>query len=120
MRRCIVTGLSLGTLVLASSGLASTGLPSPAVGSARLSLTALHPLTVRGSAFQPGERVQLVLLAQGRRFVISRTANSLGSFTGRFARDVFADRCAGYSVEGVGSLGSKAVYRSPLLFCSTA
>ena len=106
MRRCIATGLLLGSLLLASSSLASTVLPTPVPGGARLSLTALHPVTVRGSSFKAQERVRLVLLTQDKRFVLERVADGSGSFTARFARSVFADRCAGYLIEGTGSLGS--------------
>jgi hypothetical protein len=120
MRRCIATGVLLGSLLLASCGLASTGPPTPASGSARLVVTALHPVTIRGSGFKESERVKLVLLSQSDRFVLTRVADGSGSFTARYARSVLADRCTGYVIEATGSLGSTSAYRSPLLACSSS
>ncbi len=67
------------------------------------------PFTVRGSSFQPSERVALLVSAKGQwqRTVI---ASSTGSFVVRFPRLAVLG-CSGYYVRARGNRGSLAVIK---------
>jgi hypothetical protein len=69
----------------------------------------LDPLTLRGTAFKPGERVKLLLSAPP----VSRTKAVRAGELGRF-RVVFAiapGRCDAVVVQAIGSRGSRATFR---------
>jgi hypothetical protein len=73
---------------------------------ARVWLSSMQPLVVRGSGFAGGERVHVVVLAGGR-FERTVTASADGGLAVRFP-DATVDRCTGYSVRAVGNQGSRA------------
>lgn len=67
------------------------------------------PFVVRGTGFQPRERVTLTLTA-GRKFVRTIVTTSHGTFAVRFFRAT-SDECNGYAARAVGSRGSRASIR---------
>lgn len=67
------------------------------------------PFVVRGTGFQPRERIKLTLNAGGS-FVRTILASSRGSFAVRFVR-ASSDKCNGYSASALGSNGSRASVR---------
>jgi hypothetical protein len=75
--------------------------------SAALTLVDPNPLTVRGSGFQPGERVRLEL-GSGRATTRAR-ASEHGSFRSSF--DVPMTRCDRVRVIAIGSKGSRVVFK---------
>ena len=82
----------------------------------RAALRALDrsPLVVRGTGFEPLERVKLsAQTAGGARIVRRPTASRAGAFTARF--DVALGGCNGIrSVTAVGAKGSTATLRTPI------
>ncbi|HEX9599050.1 MAG TPA: hypothetical protein VF963_06710 [Gaiellaceae bacterium] len=71
------------------------GAPSSAPGATRPALHLVRdlPLTVRGSAFRPGERVRVTVRMGEQRLVRQTHAGATGGFTVRFAGTTL-DYCA--------------------------
>jgi hypothetical protein len=70
---------------------------------------ALHPLTVSGSSFRPGEQVTVIANVPPRRMVSRRAvASGDGSFVVQF--DEVEGTPSGLSVRASGSEGSAAMY----------
>lgn len=109
-------------LLLASIALLAAG-PGAAAATradskAALRLTSTSPVTLRGSAFKPGERVTLTVretAASGRR-VRKVTAGRLGGFVARFPALLGADRCEVVAT-AVGNRGSRATLKTPQALC---
>jgi hypothetical protein len=101
-----VTAVLLGIL-FAVSACSGSGPGSGPSSSAALSLADTSPLTVRGSGFQPGERVRLDLGSSGAT-TLAR-ASGRGSFRASF--DVPVTRCDRIRVIAIGSKGSRVVLK---------
>jgi hypothetical protein len=82
----------------------------------RLQARSLRPLTVRGTGFQPSERITLSLTASGVRTVARVNVGDSGIFVVVFRRAV-VNRCDGFLLRAKGSKGSAAALRSPQLMC---
>jgi hypothetical protein len=78
---------------------------------AKLRLTAIAPVSVRGSGFDARERVRLRLRSLAAPTATRRVrANRAGSFTASFLA-VAVDRCSAFSVTAVGRSGRRATVR---------
>jgi hypothetical protein len=64
------------------------------------------PFELRGSGFEPGERVQILLALNGRQHARSTVANQAGVF--RVSFPVSAGACGRFTVFAHGSRGSRA------------
>jgi hypothetical protein len=113
VRIAIVIGISLAVVTGAS---ASAVAPTHSSGAkARLILMDNAPLTLRGTQFDAGERVRLIVVA-GRRVTKQLRANGAGGFVVRF-RGTSLGRCAGYTAIAVGARGSRASIGAPNAYC---
>ena len=72
-----------------------------------LRLVSIDPVTVRGQAFEPRERVRLVALGSLQRVSVRTTTDERGTFKTSFP-PLGADRCSPLVVAAVGSRGSRA------------
>ena len=99
--RIVLIALVLVTLVTASAALGGDG-KRPA-----LRITDLAPLTVRGTNFEPGERVKLLVNA-GRPLSRAVKAGPRGRFLARFGIRVDAT-CSSVVVQAFGNAGSRAM-----------
>ncbi len=99
-----VTAVLLGILLAVSACSGSGSGPS---SSAALRFAETTPLTVRGSGFQPGERVRLDLGSSGA--TTWARASGRGSFRASF--DVPVTRCDRIRVMAIGSKGSRVVLK---------
>jgi hypothetical protein len=108
--------LVCSVLVLAAGATAST--PSATDTKAYLRLTSTYPLTVRGTAFKPRERVTLSVqvLSTNQRRVRKLTTGPLGGFTTRFPTLMGVDRCEVVAT-AVGNRGSRAELKTPQAQC---
>ena len=79
---------------------------APSARTPGLRVMVREPLTVRGDAFKPGERVRLVALGSIKRLTRQTTADARGTFKASFRLD--ADRSSHLVVAAVGSQGSRA------------
>ncbi len=77
---------------------------------ASLSLAAVQPLTVRGVAFKPGERVLVQLAISGLTSSRHVLVSGSGTFKTRFAPGL--GRCEHFTVRAFGSRGSRATLLS--------
>jgi hypothetical protein len=98
-------------LVLVVGLIVAAALPSaasPAAGDTKplLGVSGRGPIVVRGSGFEAGERVQVLLAANGRQQWESAVAGGAGRFTVAFRGPLGA--CARYTVHAFGSKGSRA------------
>ena len=84
-----------------------------------LSLAGRQPLVVRGTHFQPRERVRVTVYADETRTARVR-ASASGSFLVSFPGMVLVDRCTGLRVRAAGSQGSVALLKLPLPACLPA
>jgi hypothetical protein len=115
MRRVLAFLLVLGV----AAGLAAAAVVSASTAGSRASKPALRltkaaPITLRGTSFRSGERVRVS--ATSRTTAVKRAAaGANGSFVVRFA--IPYDRCEGLLVVARGALGSRAVYKRPMLEC---
>ncbi len=91
--------LLLGTSLSATVALGSFS------GRSSLRLVDRTPVIVRGSGFAAGEQVSVALSA-GTRSVRRAQATEAGTFVVRFGLSL--GRCARYSIQAVGSTGSRA------------
>lgn len=107
-----------GTVFVLAAAL-SVGAAAPAARtySPMLRVIDLTPVTVKGLRFKPGERVRVVLSADGRH-VRSVRATRNGSFVARFAA-VYAELCTAFQLRATGSSGAVAfAVRKPPLQCA--
>jgi hypothetical protein len=104
------SGHTFWMALLALALVLAFGAPS-ADASARARVTVLDtaPFTVRGSGFQPAERVALLVTVKSRweRTVV---ASSTGSFVARFTGPTIRP-CSAYFVRARGNRGSLAVIK---------
>jgi hypothetical protein len=100
--RRIATAL-VATLAL---GIAGSGLASDEAKRPRLQILDTSPLTVRGTSFEPGERVKL-LVGSPKPLSKSVRAGSRGGFVARFALQVAHGEAV--VVQAIGSRGSRAM-----------
>src|SRR5919201_1980885 len=84
-----------------------------------LSLAGRQPLVVRGTHFQPRERVRVTVYADETRTARVR-ASASGSFLVSFPGMVLVDRCTGLRVRAAGSQGRVALLKLPLPACLPA
>jgi hypothetical protein len=105
VRRFVLTAVLAIALSLAAGATAVAP-----VQTAKLRVTKLAPLTVRGAQFKPAERVRLVLTTGAERFVRRVAAGPTGRFRAIF-RNVTVDRCSGYGLTARGSGGSRVVLK---------
>jgi hypothetical protein len=101
MRRLVFGGL-LVALALVPSAVGSNQRPA-------LQLVDRSPFVVRGMHFKTGERVTVILFAK-REHTLRLGANGAGSFTANFG-EVEIERCEGFRLRAVGSLGSRVVLK---------
>jgi len=112
VKALVVLTLAVG-LLLPSAARVDASTPER---TASLRLAATHPVSLRGSRFLAGERVNVVAASQGRRGSRAVTATSGGTFTVGFGTMPF-DRCQGFVAVARGARGSFAVYKLPDLMC---
>jgi hypothetical protein len=75
----------------------------------------LQPLAVQGLRFRANERVTLLLASEGVASKRIVRAGVRGRFTVRYALRV--DRCTSYTVQAIGSRGSRATLQGDALDC---
>jgi hypothetical protein len=114
VRRLIAIGVA--TIALAvPAALAGTS-TGPAIRPVKTS-----PLQARGVRFKPHERVRVrvesPMITATRRIVVGAGGTFTATFTG-----IAIDRCLGYSLTAVGSLGDRATWSTklPLPGCNPA
>jgi hypothetical protein len=103
-----MTRMALAAGVCSLAAAASVAAASGSDTSRRASLHVLdmQPLVVRGTGFEPNERVRLMLsVAEGQRWRATK-AGAEGRFTMRF--DASIGGCGRFSVQAFGSRGSRA------------
>jgi hypothetical protein len=103
-----------GLIVLLAGLALATGAGAATLTHASLRLKTLHPLTVHGSRFAPGEHVRLTLKSAGKRQARRVTASSAGVFSVTFDA-IPVDRCSAFVVTALGSRGGTATLRHPPL-----
>jgi hypothetical protein len=97
--RSAAFAVCLSVFLAVAAGAAGASKPS-------LGLVGKRPVSVRGTSFQPAERVGVTLAAGGMRFKRTVRASDAGSFTARFRVSLSA--CKPFTVQAFGSLGSRA------------
>ena len=99
-------------LVIAAAVVASlsVGIASASTGKGRLMVVGTHPVVVRGSHFQPRERVRVRVTTQDDSVVRIATASAAGTFVLRFP-GLSLPGCPTYAIRAVGADGSYAVVR---------
>ena len=75
----------------------------------------LDPLTLRGTSFKPGERVELLVAGPGATRAKTVRAGRRGRFRVVFA--VSPGRCDSVVVQALGSRGSRATFRHDVPDC---
>jgi hypothetical protein len=113
--RTIATVAAFAALLAAGAAWAA---PASREATAALRVTSTYPLTVRGAAFKPRERVTLtvVVTASKERRVRKVTAGRLGGFTTTFTTLIVDDRCE-ITATAVGARGSRATFKVPQRQC---
>jgi len=105
-----------------SSSSSGEGMASPTlrgtVGHASIGFRSLHPITLRGRGFHPGERVR-VTVHVGQKVAGKTVGASHGTFTATFG-SLSADRCSSAIAVARGNEGSRAVVKRPLPECAPA
>jgi hypothetical protein len=99
--------LVVGLCVLAVASSAASGLGAPAQGRPVLGVAGTSPFQVRGAGFGPGERVQVLLAVNGRRYVRSTVAAPDGTFRASFR--AMLGPCGRFTLRAFGSMGSRAL-----------
>ncbi len=98
--RTALAGIVVVALMSAGGGLGATAKPT-------LRITDLAPLTVRGSYFEPGERVKLLVNA-GKPLARAVKAGPRGRFLARLGVRV-DPTCSAAVVQAFGNAGSRAM-----------
>ena len=122
------TGVRVARTATALIGLALcltvAGSALSAAGKTSLRVRTLSPFSVRGTNFQPAERVKVTLAGAGVRrtagsaLVVRPLATADGTFVALF-RGVSVFRCDGFFVQAKGSMGSAAVLRAKPAMCAS-
>jgi hypothetical protein len=109
--------LVVGLCVLAVASWAASGLGAAGQGRPVLGVSDTSPFEVRGAGFASGERVQVLLAANGRRYERSTVAARDGTFSASFRATL--GPCGRFTLRAFGSLGSRALVlqRRPLPDC---
>jgi hypothetical protein len=96
----------------------AAGAPAASESSSTLRLTKTSPVTLRGVAFKPRERVTLTVLVDSTntRRVRKLTTGPAGGFTASFPTLLGVDRCE-ISATAVGARGSRATLKTPQPQC---
>jgi hypothetical protein len=106
-RRLLLLAPFVAAAVIAAAGMsADVGTQAPP---ARLRLVDTDPVTVRGTAFKPYERVRVTVLTD-ERLVRRATAGPGGVFTMRLP-GVAINACTGFTVTVTGNEGSRATFK---------
>ncbi len=103
------------SLVAAGAGVAFGG-GEAGKRSASLRLAGGTPVKLRGAGFVSGEKVRVRVVSGARSKTRTAYANSAGRFVATFSTIPF-DRCNGFAAEAVGSRGSAAWLKLPMLLC---
>jgi hypothetical protein len=116
-RALLVARVVFSVCTLAAAFTAGVGAQSPADPRPQLGVTGKRPFEVRGVGFEPSERVQVLLAANGRQHWRTAVASSGGVFRVRF--DVSLGACARYTLQAFGSEGSRVrvLPRKPRVDC---
>jgi hypothetical protein len=78
----------------------------------------IDPLRVRGVHFETHERVRVIAVVGAERRSRTTNANDAGGFIVDLGRTYQSDRCnSSLFVRAVGSSGSRATFKLPLLEC---
>jgi hypothetical protein len=103
-----ILGLTIAVALCTTLGVSGAGAVQAKTPPARLEVTKLAPLAVRGSFFRARERVRLtVSYSEVRRSRVVR-ASRVGSFAVTF-QTLYLERCGGaVIVSAVGARGSRA------------
>jgi hypothetical protein len=105
-------GRRAGILLLIAVFVTATAQARPSGPALRI--LKLAPPTVRGSGFQAGERVRVILSTARAGSVRAGTASPAGRFTVAFPVLIAIEPCHGtLVVSATGSLGSRAILRRP-------
>ncbi|MDQ3672621.1 MAG: hypothetical protein M3364_09350 [Actinomycetota bacterium] len=96
--------LVAGVCLLAAAG--SAGAQGTQTPRPQLAVTDSRPFEVRGVGFEPGERVQVLLVVNGAQRWERAVASSAGVFTVEFRVRVGA--CSRFTIRAHGSKGSTA------------
>lgn len=102
-------GLVATVAAIAVASASATG------GAPSIEVRSLAPFSIRGTHFQPFERVRVTL---DRTWSGASVASGAGIVVVTL-RAAAADRCAGYTVTAVGSKGSRAVLHARPLACAS-
>jgi hypothetical protein len=97
-------------LVAALAACLSVGVAFAATGKGQLALVGSHPVVVRGTHFQPRERVRVRVMTPDGSAVRVATAGATGTFVVRFP-SLSLPGCPSYAIRAVGADGSYAVVR---------
>jgi hypothetical protein len=100
--RTLLLGLAVALVA------ASVALSAPA----RLTVVSGAPFAVRGTSFQPGEHVLVVVVSDGDRASKRLQAGAGGGFVARFPTVHLAASCGAYLVRAIGNEGSRSVLRA--------
>jgi hypothetical protein len=103
-------------LSVAAIGVAGAGTGEPSTQTARLSVVSMSPLTVRGTRFQPRERVRVTVVTDSATRTRRVSAGAAGRFVVGFAA-VSVHRCSTLFVEANGSEGSLARFKRAQPLC---
>ena len=105
MRAIGVIALALGLTASATS----------AVNRPALRVTDIHPFTVQGTRFEPGENLRVVVTTK-RSYVRRLEAASNGAFKLRI-RHISIEPCGQYAVRAYGLSGLRAAVKTPPQVC---
>ena len=105
---------SLLVAVFCSAVFTAAAAAGPA-GTPRVRVPDTTPFTVRGTGFEPRERVTVTIVMDGSH-ARAVTAGATGVFVVTFPT-VELKECVSYSVRAVGSHGSKAAFKPPRVMC---
>jgi hypothetical protein len=111
----LVVSATMGADTLVPGGETQKKVPRGAIvanGKARLMPMSFAPITLKGTAFRPGESVTVEVDRKTKKV----RANSVGAFTVRFASR--SDRCHGLSASAVGDKGSRAAVQFAEVMCA--
>jgi hypothetical protein len=100
--------LVVGLCVLGVVGVASAAPGDVAGKPAQLHLMSTQPMVVRGTGFEAGERVSVIVAARQGTYGKTKVATPTGTFSVRF--DIGLGRCGGYYwLRAFGAKGSRAI-----------
>ena len=92
-------------IVLVAAAAAAAG-----TGTGRLAILSKDPFAVRGTTFQPGEHVLVVVSAGDQHGSKRLTPGTRGGFVARFP-SISVSGCAAFAVRASGDEGTRAVMR---------